>query len=460
MIDELQQLEHLALASRNKKGRMDVESRSKATELIVKIWLDIPDQAGETIRYFEDLQSEAVADAVGKLWPLLSPAARIQLVRSIQKPTSERAMRRLSLYISEVINHDADIALKWLQLLLPREKEYPAKDVRQSIVATLFASGQIVYSFTATNEEQAWEVARIYRLLWDIGKDSPTPILSMSRARLAAGIARHVSTHPMLRSRQSRVLEDAERESRAWPKELRDMWENESSSIQDIAQNEAPKTPSTTTENSQQTPAPLDPGVQKNQSSPAGDLRLDAAVEDRTSVRLPRQEDRATDDADLRALQLAIEQEAEKLAMLKGLKRRLDGSASELKEAMALVAERTKELNHALGAARQSASEADQARKELDRQRLIFVTERSALQTESDREKILLSQQVSANAEGRIEEFRNRLGSSLSKLLIDLPGKDVQMSSELGEAILLLFHQFIEAIQNAEVPIDNGRGRV
>src|SRR5450631_3188675 len=96
MIDELQQLEHLALASRNKKGRMDVESRSKATELLVKIWLSIPDQAGETIQYLEDLQSEAVADAVGKLWPLLSPAARIQLSRSIQKPTSERSTRRLA----------------------------------------------------------------------------------------------------------------------------------------------------------------------------------------------------------------------------------------------------------------------------------------------------------------------------------------------------------------------------
>lgn len=459
MIEELQELEHLANASRNKKGRMDSESRSKATELLVRIWLDYPDQAVDTIRYFEDLQSEAVAEAVGKLWPRLSEAGRIQLDRSIPKPNSERSIRRLSLFIAEVINNDAEIALRWLQLLLPREKDYPAKDVRQNIVTSLLISGQVTYAFKATYDEQAWEVARIYKLLWDIGKESSTNIPSISRAKLAVGIARHITTHPFLRHKQSRLLEDAERESIAWSKELKEMWEKEHSAASSKG-SVPPLAPTTAgrigSEEDQPTHLP-----ESNSSHTATEQLTTprgAQHQQQTPDTLAPNEPISHGNA-LASLDHAIAREVEKLAMLNGIRTSFETLTTELARVTASEGEKAVELKRARDAANHSALEAEQIKKEIERQRSSFTVQIASLEEQADRDKSLLSQQVRTNAEGRIEEYRNRLGSSLTKLIIDLPSKDAPMSSELGEAVLLLFHQFIEAIQNADVPIAINRGR-
>jgi hypothetical protein len=71
-------------------------------------------------------------------------------------------------------------------------------------------------------------------------------------------------------------------------------------------------------------------------------------------------------------------------------------------------------------------------------------------QTRSEREaeKKHLSQQISANAAGRIDEFRNRLGLVLARLVVDLPQKDAPVSAELGRVLLLQFHQFLDALRH------------
>jgi chromosome segregation ATPase len=71
-------------------------------------------------------------------------------------------------------------------------------------------------------------------------------------------------------------------------------------------------------------------------------------------------------------------------------------------------------------------------------------------QTRSEREaeKKHLSQQISANAAGRIDEFRNRLGLVLARLVVDLPQKEASVSAELGRVLLLQFHQFLEALRH------------
>jgi hypothetical protein len=68
--------------------------------------------------------------------------------------------------------------------------------------------------------------------------------------------------------------------------------------------------------------------------------------------------------------------------------------------------------------------------------------------TEAETERKRLSQQISANATGRIDEFKTRLGLVLARLVVDLPQKDVVVSAELGKVLLLQFHQFLEALRN------------
>ena len=77
-----------------------------------------------------------------------------------------------------------------------------------------------------------------------------------------------------------------------------------------------------------------------------------------------------------------------------------------------------------------------------------------AQDTEDERRR--LGQQISANASGRIEEFKNRLGSSLSRLVKDLPAARTDVSPELGKVLLLQFHQFLEALRQEGVSVRAG----
>jgi FtsZ-binding cell division protein ZapB len=113
--------------------------------------------------------------------------------------------------------------------------------------------------------------------------------------------------------------------------------------------------------------------------------------------------------------------------------------------------ERTRERERSVTT--QLANERDNATSEALRVKSEIVQMSSAWDTERG----LLAKQIAANAAGRVDEFRKRLGSRLSRIAHDLPQKDTVMSLELGSAILLLFHQFVEALQEQDVPLTTGK---
>src|ERR1017187_43665 len=100
MNDQLQELQTLAAAARSKRGRMDAPSRARAAELLVSIWRDSPELATETAVLFDDLNSEAIAEAVSRMWSDLPAERRNEFKNCIYKPTSERSIRRLTLLVA------------------------------------------------------------------------------------------------------------------------------------------------------------------------------------------------------------------------------------------------------------------------------------------------------------------------------------------------------------------------
>ena len=66
---ELQELSVLAEESKRKKGRMDSVGREKAAQLIARIWSDENLDPTGSFESLTELQSEAVADGIGKTWP-------------------------------------------------------------------------------------------------------------------------------------------------------------------------------------------------------------------------------------------------------------------------------------------------------------------------------------------------------------------------------------------------------
>src|SRR5262249_51444702 len=106
-------------------------------------------------------------------------------------------------------------------------------------------------------------------------------------------------------------------------------------------------------------------------------------------------------------------------------------------------------------------SERDKAQAESARERqrahdLAASIAQAKLEAENERKR--LAQQISANASGRIVEFKNKLGLTLSRLVVDLPSKETRVDAELGKILLLQFHQFLDALRQEGIETLSSRG--
>ena len=489
MNEQLSELQNIASAARNKKtNRMDAQTRSRAAELLASIWSTSEDLAEETVSLFDDLQSEAVADAVSRMWPELSEERRALFKNRIYKPTTERTTRRLALFVAAVIKVDGPTALAWLQILLPRDKQVVSKDVKQSISSALFSSPPPPFESLSAPSENSYEVSRIYATLWDIAKTAEPRAPLMARAKLAMAFARFSFANKQKSNAATQFLADLEEERRNWPTDLQNMLDKE-------LHHDSTKTPATGTASEFTRTAPSHSNIEqtteeqttysKDETVPdAGNRQLAAtAPQSVESQSPPVQGDAAsqhvgllgqlTDNAnnDLRSF-AALGQIIRNLfnrkeslnADLQLARTRLEAKEGELRSTLAEQKQRTmqndetvsrlkSDLHHIEDRLQSTLHQLTEARTEATREATRLRTQMGQSTAAWENERGLLAQQIGANAAGRVDEFRRRLGGVLSRLAQDLPHKDAPMSPELGSAVLLLFHQFVDALQEQGIPV-------
>jgi DNA repair exonuclease SbcCD ATPase subunit len=75
-------------------------------------------------------------------------------------------------------------------------------------------------------------------------------------------------------------------------------------------------------------------------------------------------------------------------------------------------------------------------------------------------ERQRLTQQITANALGRVEEFKNNLALVLSRLIRDLPARDAHLTADVGNIVFLQFHQFLDVMDGQGVKIRKGKGAI
>jgi hypothetical protein len=495
MDEQLRELQVLAAQARSKKGRMDAASRLRAAELLASLWRESPELARETPLLFDDLSSEAVADAVLKMWPSLPDERRSDFKRSLYKPTTERSTRRLALLVAAVINSDGDTALEWLQVLLPREKRNVAKDVQQALSSLLFGSPPLAFETLARAHADDREVSRIYSALWDIAKFAPPGSSLMARAKLAKAFVRFALAQDQENIHAHKFLIELQDETNQWPAHLQELFDNEIPELRErmmrsvtISVNE--RTKGEATSESAAPPVSLDAqplGVAIAQSQRATEKQVNTEIHTPASQVVPGPStpqidclellSRLTNNAksDLSVLGMMhdlvktlIDEKNSLSNELEMARQRLQAAeiknqATVLKfeqqsaDSNARVAELKAEVERSYERARsvtaQLTKERDESIDEVSRLRAEIAQTKSAWEGERG----LLAQQIGANAAGRVDEFRKRLGGSLSRLAHDLPQKDEAMSSDLGSAVLLLFHQFVEALQEQGIPLTTGR---
>jgi hypothetical protein len=101
--------------------------------------------------------------------------------------------------------------------------------------------------------------------------------------------------------------------------------------------------------------------------------------------------------------------------------------------------------------------DAAQAESADQRDRLQAVSSQlTQLTHDSELERRKLSQQIAANASGRIDEYKNRLALALSRLVVDLPNKQDTVTEALGRVVLLQFHQFLDALRQEGIDVRRG----
>ena len=94
---EIDDVSTLLEGIRKKKGRMDANSRAKATELIPSLLRNSEEPLGNVFPILEELQSDVVADALAIAWPGLSSDRRLEIRRWLPIQRTERAQRRNAL---------------------------------------------------------------------------------------------------------------------------------------------------------------------------------------------------------------------------------------------------------------------------------------------------------------------------------------------------------------------------
>jgi hypothetical protein len=415
---DVQELGVLAEESKRKKGRMDSAAREKAVQLVARIWSDANVDPTGSFESLTELQSEAVAEGIGKAWPQMGEARRDLFLSWLPGPATERTARRLGLVAAAVMDDDGRTAADLLCKLLPAGRKNVSKEIRHMLRSTLFGEKRIKFETLSQPGSSPESALRVYSALTDIAFDANSDVSPVIRSRFALALRvslKHLESHDVQKTSElhTRIADEVNR----WPSALREQFQRQLETIEPKSEAQAPLI-------AKPSEPPLMPG----------------------NVDVLAQLSIIEEQLDSRAA--AISRDVELIRQLgtivAEIKNQYQSLQTELADAKDLAAQSSERAGRASDLCRNLENQLrEHVAKDSELTKLLDQT-----RSEREAEKKHLSQQISANAAGRIDEFRNRLGLVLSRLVVDLPQKDASVSAELGRVLLLQFHQFLEALRH------------
>jgi len=141
--------------------------------------------------------------------------------------------------------------------------------------------------------------------------------------------------------------------------------------------------------------------------------------------------------------------------------------ASTTADLLARANDQNDRLKQNLGTANEAASRSQELVADLEARLNASVQQESELriqllaqQEQSAKERSDLYQRVQMNADRRLDEFRNALGSSLTRLLQGLPKRGAALADEDSEVVLVRLYEMIDILGNKGVSIKVGQGDI
>jgi hypothetical protein len=428
-MNEVDDFRLLVEGVQKKKGRMDAIERDKATQLIAAILHHSDESVTDLLPLFEELQSEAVADGVGIVWPNLSSERRLQIRRWLPPPRTERAQRRIALLAARLAETDGSTAVDLLDQLIPEHRLN--KELKQLLITSLFSNGRTIRFENLCDASSAKSSLRVLKTLSALAFDATSAIEPMSRYRLAVATLKLLVGHKLYQTGLSvdlisRIVVEVER----WPQGLREQFDS-------WLKNEAPQLWQEffpLKQNAASAPASAKPNQAKNEE-----------VQETSTLTFDHY-------LDQRAQTLAAESQ-----VLAGIRALVTNSRAENERQVATWRAKESELNKRLQEL--TSARATLERNLADANRRIAESEGAVMRAEHDRnaQHERLTQQIAANANGRVDEFKNQVALTLSRQMIDLPNRDAEVSAELGRVLLLQFHQLIQVLEELGINLDATR---
>jgi len=415
-MDALDELKQIAQNARDKKGRMDAAQRKAASEALVVLLSDPARNLSETLQIAENIQSEAFAEAISKAWQTMSTERRLQSIRSLPPPDSERTKRRILLVAARIADEDSGAATELLDRLVPDSAV--GKELGNLLIGTLFHhTGQ--FNFVALAASPTGTGLRVMRKLSRLAFDPGNKIDQDVRYEIAVATITLLRSDSLETSQRAELLRILIPEVERWSSSFRSQFE---AWLRDAAPHLIDQF------------FALRRPIQLGQAAVTSSLQVsehpkDAPGEDLENyfgVTIER----------LRAdLNEAVH--AHKL-----YKETLQKKQAQFSQAKAREHSLSVELRNAESAKTAAEHVAEQARSQLRE----LESQIQQIRREHEQERNKLTQQIGANADGRIREFQNQLAMTLARQLTDLPPRDTNVSAELGAVLLLQFYQLIDLL--------------
>jgi hypothetical protein len=432
---QMEDFKTLADSVRKKKGRMDSSTRKKGAELIAAVLIDPEQDFREMLLLAEDLQSEAVADGIGIAWPTMPPERRIEVRRWIPAPQSERAQRRIALLATTLAETDGATALELLDGLIPDRP--PSKELKRLIVASLFSDGRIIpFDNLATASARSRLSSRVFGALANLAFEATSGIEHMPRYLLSLAIVNFVAIQKLAQNSEGRdLLSRVRTEAERWPQGLREKFEGWLRKEQpELVPQFVPPAPNVATVDVFEITARSQLGARKESIGPENtQSTVDQYLDERA-----------------RSL-------TEEMAALSRVRVSLAERQSELQQRIDAWKDQESDLNKKVFELWSSCTSLEGS---LSSATLQIKQMEQALQAalhEKEVEHERLTQQITANANGRVSEFKNQVALTLARYLVDLPSKETPVSPELGRVLLLQFHQLVDVLTELGIRLPNAR---
>lgn len=443
---EIEELRKIAQVVQSKNGRMDAREREQASHLIASALANESSDPSVLLSSLEVFQSEAVAQAIEQSWPTLSGDRRELFSRWLPDPKSEKATRRIAILAAAVLEMDGVTALAWLGRLIPTNpKKKITREIYQILASVFFGSKPLKFVRLGDEGGDPENLVRVLNALLQVALDDHYAVETMARYRLVDDTLTIISKNNLVgRDGSKPILTRIEIETKRWPLAL----------VQQLAASLKRRIPDAElllsmlpTKDKFTLPIP-------NHVLHVGD----AQPQSEERIRIP--EDKTQINSTLEKHIASLTSQVEELRGLATLLNEEERLKNELERQL-----REKELSETSLHFRLKtmSDELENAFTKLKTAsaRIDELEQMNKLNKESvEIERQRLTQQITANASGRVEEFKNNLALVLSRLIRDLPARDTQLTADVGNIVFLQFHQFLDVMDGQGVRTRKGKGAV